>query len=223
MPNVIGPDLTASNRPLPRTANRSARRIWATRSGDGGHADCDPPRSVRGDERLVRERAGADRYGGGRLRERDAASGDDRQHRSDHRERDVRATDLAREVEERIRRATGGHSGSCSRGARGAAARSAAAAGGAGSPYSAREHRGHRPHAAGAFDAGRTSRGGQHRLAGAGTVGMKGPEPVGREEEVKADSAVPAYSYIAAIPRRRPGLRIWVDSGPSRARPPTAR
>ena len=32
-------------------------------------------------------------------------------HSFDHRERDVRATDLAREVEERIRRGTGGHQG----------------------------------------------------------------------------------------------------------------
>src|SRR5271156_1869393 len=49
--------------PIRHGANRPARRVWAARSGDGGHADCDPPRSVRGDERLVRERTGADRYG----------------------------------------------------------------------------------------------------------------------------------------------------------------
>src|SRR5271169_2622710 len=44
-----------------------------------------------------------------RLRQRGAASSDDRQHGADHRERDVRATDVARKVEERLRRATGGH------------------------------------------------------------------------------------------------------------------
>src|SRR5277367_3547675 len=88
--------------PIRHGADRPTRRVWAARSGDGGDADRDPPRSVRGDERLVRERTGADRYGGGRLRERDAPSGDDRQHRSDHRERDVRATDTARKMEERI-------------------------------------------------------------------------------------------------------------------------
>jgi hypothetical protein len=48
-------------------------------------------------------------HGGVRRRQCDAASIDHRQHSFDHRERDVRATDLAREVEERIRRGTRGH------------------------------------------------------------------------------------------------------------------
>src|SRR5947207_7705756 len=78
----------------------SAWRRSAPGRPDSRHAAGDPKGLDRRDERDLRQRARAYRYGGDRVSKCDACAIDDRQYRVAHRDRDVRAANTASEVEE---------------------------------------------------------------------------------------------------------------------------